>query len=78
MREVGLLVVNVIDFKERAGAFAGGGGEYGCVGEGVTLRIHEVARGADGFGADAENGGLTRSADPEVALVEEEIYAVFF
>src|SRR5208282_5474986 len=78
LREVGFLVVDVIDFKERAGAFAGGGCEYGSVGQRVALRIHECAGGADGSGADAEDGGLARGADPEVALIEEEIHAVLF
>ena len=35
------------------------------------------ARGADGFGTNAENGGLARRADPEMALVEQEVHAVF-
>ena len=65
-------------FKERASAFASRVGEHGGVGEGVALRIHECARGADGFRADPEDGGLARGADPEVALIEEEIHAVFF
>jgi len=47
----------------------------GSIGEGVALRVHEAARGADGFGADAEDGGLARGADPEVALVKKEVYA---
>jgi len=72
------LVINVVHFKERAGAFASGGGEHGRVGQRVALGIHEGAGGADGFGADAENGGLARCANPEVALVEEEVHAVFF
>ena len=78
LREVGLLVVDVIHFKERAGAFASGGGEHGSVGKGVALRVHEFAGGADGFGTDAEDGGLARRANPEMALVEEEIDAMLF
>ncbi len=78
LREVGLLVVNVIHFKERAGAFASGGGEHGGIGEGVALRVHEFAGGANRFGANAEDGGLARGADPEMALVEQEIDAMLF
>src|SRR5271157_5362116 len=78
LREVGLLVVNVIDFKECAGTFAGSGSEHGGVGERVALRIHECAGGANSFGADTQNGGLARGANPEMALVEKEVYAVLF
>ena len=30
------------------------------------------------FGADAQDGGLARSAHPEMAVVEEEVDAVLF
>ena len=78
LRQVRFLVVDVVDFEERGGAFAGSGREHRRVGERVALAIHVVAGGALGFGADAEDGGLARSANPEVTLVEEEVDAVFF
>jgi hypothetical protein len=72
------LVIDVIHFKECGGAFASGGSEHRGVGDGVALAIHEFARRADGFGADAKNGGLARRADPEVPLIEQEVDPVFF
>ena len=78
LRQVGFLVVDVIHFEKRGGAFAGGGGEHRRVGERVALAVHEFARGADGFGANAQDGGLAGRANPEVALIEQEIDAVFF
>ncbi len=78
LRQVGLLVVNVIYFEERGGAFAGSGREDGRVGERVALGVHVIARGADGFGADAQDRGLARRANPEMALVEQKIDAVLF
>ena len=64
LREVGLLVVNVIHFEKGGGAFAGGGRENGRVRERVALIVHEIARGAYGFGANAEDRGLARRANP--------------
>ena len=78
LREIGFLVVNVIHFEKSGGAFARGGSENGRVGERVALAVHVIAGGALGFGADAEDGGLARRANPEVAIVEEEIDAVLF
>jgi hypothetical protein len=78
LRQIGFLVVNVVDFEKRGRAFAGGGREHRRVGEGVALAVHEFARSADGFGANAQNRGLARRANPEVPLIEQEIDAVLF
>ena len=78
LREIGLLVVDVIHFEKRGGAFAGRGRENRRVGECVALRVHEIARGANRFGANAQDGRLARRANPQVALVEQEIDAVLF
>ena len=78
LREIGFFVVDVLHFEERGGAFARGGSEDRRVGERVALRVHVFARGAHGFGANAQNGGLARRANPEMAPVEQEIDAVLF
>ena len=78
LRQVGFFVVNVLDFKQRGSAFAGRRSKDGRVGENVALRIHEFAGGANGFGADAQDGSLARRANPEMAVIEQEIDAVFF
>ncbi len=75
--EVGL-VAEVVDLEEGAGAFAGGGGEDGRVGEDEAVVVEVVAGGFDDFGADAEDGGLARGADPEVAVLHEEVGAMLF
>ncbi len=72
------MIVDVIHFEKRGGAFASGGSEHGRVGERVALAVHEFARRADGFGANAKNGGLAGRANPEMALIEQKIDAVFF
>ena len=78
LREIGFLVVNVVHFEERGSAFAGRGSENRRVGERVALRVHEIARGANGFGADAQNRSLARRANPEMAVIEQEIDAMLF
>ncbi len=78
LREIGFLVVDVVDFEKGGRALAGSWGEHGRVRKRVTLAVHELACGADGFGANAEYGGLARRANPEVALIEQEIDAVLF
>jgi len=72
------LIVDVVDFEKGGGAFTSGGGEHGRVGERVALAVHEFARGADGFSANAENGGLAGRTNPEMALIEQEIDAMLF
>src|SRR5690349_14335848 len=78
LRQVGFLVVNVIDFKERRSAFARRGREHRRVGERVALAVHEFARGADGFSADTQNRRLPRGTNPKMAVVEKKVDAVFF
>src|SRR6266567_2849238 len=78
LRQIGFLIVDVIHFEQSGRAFAGGGREHGCVSERVALAVHEFARGANGFGANAENGRLARRSNPQVALIEQEINAVLF
>ena len=77
MRQVGLLIVDVVHFEKRGGAFAGRGRKHRRVGKDVALAIHVIARGADRFGTDAQDAGLARRANPEMAMVEKKIDAVF-
>src|SRR5260370_13172182 len=77
LSEVGLLVVNVIDFEERGSSFAGCGSEHRRVRERVALAVHEFAGSAYGFGANAENGSLARRTNPPGPLIEQDIDAVF-
>ena len=48
--------LEVVDGKQRGGAFAGRGREDGRIGEGESAVVEEVAGGFDDFGADAEDG----------------------
>src|SRR6266851_4595219 len=78
LRQVRFLVVDVVDFKKGGGAFAGGGSEHWCVGERVALAVHELACGANSFGANAEDGGLAGRSNPKVTLVQQEIDPMLF
>ena len=76
LRQVGLFVVEVIHFEKRGGAFAGRGGEDGRVDQGEAVGIEIVAHGLDDFVADADDGVLALAAQPEVAVIHQEIDAV--
>ena len=78
LSEVGFIVVEVIDFEERGGAFASGGGEDGRVDEGEAVGIEIIADGLDDGVADADDGVLALAAEPEMAMVHQEFGAVVF
>ena len=78
MRQVGFLLIDVIDFEKSGGSFARGRSEHGRVGEGVTLAVHEFAGGAHRLRANAENRGLARRSNPEMTVVQEKVDAMFF
>ena len=69
-------VAEVVDWEERRGAFAGGGGEDGRIGADEAVGVEVLGGGPHDFGADAEDGGLARRADPEMAVLHEEVDAV--
>ena len=75
LREVGF-VSEVFNGKERAGAFAGRRREDGRIGEDEAALVEEVARSLDDFGADAQDRGLARRANPEMAVLHQEVGAV--
>ena len=75
--KIGLLVVDVVHFKEGGGAFASRRGKHRRVGKRVADAIHVIARCVNGLRADAQDRRLPGCADPQVALIEEEIDAVF-
>ena len=69
-------VAEVVDREEGGGAFAGRGSEDGRVGADEAVGVEILRCGAHDFGADAEDGGLARGADPEMAVLHEEVDAV--
>src|ERR1700733_6457961 len=71
--DVGLVVVEVVHLEELAGAFAGVGREDGWVGADEAVGVEELRRGAHDGGADAQNGRLAWGAEPEVAVLHEEV-----
>src|SRR5277367_1083521 len=75
--EVGLVVVEVVHFKKLTGAFAGVGSEDGWVGADEAVDVEVLGCGAHDGGADAEDGGLAWGAEPEVAVLHEEVDAGF-
>ena len=76
--EVGLVVVEVVHLEELGGAFAGVGREDGRIGADEAVVVEVLGGGAHDGGADAEDGGLARGAEPEVAVLHEEVDAVLF
>src|SRR5262249_14380116 len=70
--------VEVVHGKERAGAFAGGGREDGRIGQGESALVKKITHGADDLRAHPQDGGLARRAHPQVAVLHQEVGAVFF
>ena len=76
LREVGLVVVEVIHLEQRGGAFAGRRREDGRIHQGEAVRIEIIAHRLDHFVAHADDGVLALAAQPQVAVVHQEIDAV--
>ena len=76
--EVGLVVVEVVHLEEFGGSFAGVRRQDGWVGADEAVEVEVLGCGAHDGGADAEDGGLARGAEPEVAVLHEEVDAGFF
>ena len=77
LREIRLLIVEVLDRKERRRALAGRGGEDRRVCQDEPAAIEEVAHRVDDLVADAQDGLLALGANPQVAPIEQVVDAVF-
>ena len=75
LREVGL-VVEVVDLEQRRRALARVGREDRRVDQREAVRVEVVAAGADDARAHAQDRVLARRAQPEVAVVHQEVGAV--
>src|SRR5271156_5059679 len=73
LRQVGFLIINVIHFEKRGRSFAGGGSEDRRVGERIALAVHVNSRAELRFRAYAQNGSLSRRANPKMAAIQKEI-----
>src|SRR5207247_4095968 len=78
LREKYLLIFEIVDGKQRGGAFAGGRREDGRVGEDESLIVEEIADGGNHLVAHAENGLLALRANPQVPAIQQVIDAVLF
>ncbi len=78
LRQVNFFVFEVIHFKERGGAFAGGWREDGRVYQREAMRIEVIANAFHNFVANANRGMLPAAAQPKMTMVHQEIDAVFF
>ena len=76
LRQISLLLVNVIHFEKRGGSFARRRSENRRIGQRVTLRVHEIPRRALGFRANAQDRRLPRRANPQMPPVEQKINAM--
>ena len=72
------LLVEIIDRKQRGGAFAGGGREDRRIGQGEAAVVKEVARRLDDLRAHAQDRCLARRAHPQMAVLHQEVSAVLF
>src|SRR5205085_1040185 len=75
LREIGL-VVKVIHRKQRGGAFTGGGGKDGRIGQHEAALIKKIPGSADDLGANAQHSGLARRAHPEMTVLHQKINSV--
>ena len=71
------LVAEVLDGKERRGAFACGRRKDRRIGEDKAVVVEIIACSLDDLRADAQDGGLARRADPEMAMLHQKVDAVF-
>jgi hypothetical protein len=77
LREVGLLF-EIVDGKERGGAFACRGREDGRIGQGESVTVEKIAGGANDFGAHAQDGSLALRTQPKMAMLHQKVDAVLF
>ncbi len=68
--------MEVLGAEQGAGALAGAGREDGRVQQGEAVAVEEVADGLHQGVADAQDGPLALAAQPEVAVLHEELGAV--
>ena len=71
-------VAEVVDGEQRGRALAGGGGEDGRIGANEAVAVKVLGCGAHDFGPDAENGRLPGGANPQMAVLHEEVDTVLF
>src|SRR5205085_9071428 len=76
LRQVSLLVAEVVNLEERRRALARGGCQDRRVAEDEAVSVEEVADGADDCVAHEEYGVLSARAEPEVAVIHQELRAV--
>src|SRR5438552_3114862 len=76
LREIRLLI-EILDREQRAGALAGGGRQYGRIGEGEAAIIKKIAGRLDDFRAHPQNRRLARGAHPQMAVFHQELDSVF-
>src|SRR5579872_7369367 len=76
LREVSLLV-EIVDGKKRGRSFASGGSDNRRIGQRKSALVKEISRGLDDLGAHTENRGLSLRTHPEVAMLHQEVSAMF-
>ena len=76
LRQIDFLVFEIIDFKQSGRAFAGGRREDGRVHQNEAVRIEVIADAFDHLMTDRERRVLAAAAQPQVAMVHQEIDAV--
>src|SRR5205823_14154986 len=76
LRQVRLLVAEVVNLEERGRSLARGGRQYRRVAEDEAVAVEEVADGADDCVAHKKYRVLSARAEPEVTVIHQELRSV--
>jgi hypothetical protein len=77
LRQICLVVAEIIDLKKCRRAFACGGRKYRRIGEREAVIVEIIARCLDHGMADLQNRMLLFRTDPKVPMIHKELGAVF-
>ncbi len=76
--EVGLALVEIFRLEEGGCPFHRRRGQDGCIHVDEAILLEPLTNGRDDRGAHAQDGPLAGHADPQMAVVEGKIHALFF
>src|SRR4029077_20283359 len=72
------LLLEIVDWEEGRGAFAGCGRNDWRIGQSEAAVVEEIAGRFDDFGTDTQDCRLPLRAHPEMAVLHQEIGAMLF
>src|SRR5262249_14373082 len=78
LSEIDFLVLEVIDFEERCSSFAGSGRKDRRIDKNESVRIEKIANRLEYLVACPQRRVLAAAAEPQMAMVHQEIDTVLF